>query len=92
MINVTVFMGKIIKDDEFLQNIRYVEICQDYHQNDGKIKKDLIPVMNWNKLNKGELFTFSEGSLLLIKGRLEYYNGKFVVVCESLSYLGKEQI
>ena len=46
----------------------------------------------WNKLNKGELFTFGEGSLLLIKGRLEYYNGKFVVVCESFSYLGKEQI
>lgn len=90
MINIAVFAGKIIKDDENDPCIRMVEIYEDFLEEDLDLKKELVPVMNWNKQNKGELFTFGVGTLLIIKGRLENYKGRFVVVCESLTYLGKE--
>jgi hypothetical protein len=90
MINITVFAGKIVKDDENDPLIRYVEIYQEFLSEKGDIKKELVPVMNWNKERKGELFTFSINTLLIIKGRLENYKGRFVVICENLTYLGKE--
>lgn len=90
MINIAVFAGKIIKNDDNDSSIRMIEIYEDFLEEDNEYKKELVPVINWNRQNKGELFTFSEGTLLIIKGRLENYKGRFVVVCESLTYLGKE--
>lgn len=90
MVNVVVFMGKIVKNDDIHKEIRYLEVVSDFKNNSNQFFKELIPVINWNKTNKGELFSFKENTLLLIKGRLEFFKEKFVVVCEQLTYIGKE--
>ena len=89
MVNVVLFIGVIIKEDPIDEIVRYVEVVEEYKNINGQIVRDVIPVINWNKTNKGNLFTFPIGSLVMIKGHLENYKEKFVVVCESITYLGK---
>ena len=89
MVNVVIFIGVIIKEDTIDEIVRYVEVVQEYKNINGQILRDVIPVINWNKTNKGNLSTFPIGSLVMIKGHLENYKEKFVVVCESITYLGK---
>lgn len=89
MINIVVLMGKIVGDDPEVNTIRKLEIVEDYKNLDGVFQSDTVSVINWNKTNKGELFTFPVGSLVMIRGRMENYKDHFVVVCENLTYLGK---
>ena len=90
MLNVVFFMGQIDEIDSADSNIRYVLVTGEFKNIKGVIQEDLVPVVSWTKTNKGQLFTLSKGSLVLIKGRLEIINRKCVVVCENLSYLGKK--
>ena len=48
----------------------------------------LVPICNWNKESKGEIFTFADGSLVAIRGRIETLNQMIVIVCETITYLG----
>lgn len=89
MINIVVLMGRIVGDDPEVNTIRRLEIVGDYKNLDGVWQTDAVPVINWNKTNKGELFTFPVGSLVMIRGRMENYKNRFVIVCENLTYLGK---
>ena len=90
MLNVVFFMGELGDIDEEKGDLRYVSVVGDFRNVKGVIQNDLIPVVNWTKTSKGELFLLNKGSLVLIKGRLEIINQKCVVVCENLSYLGKK--
>ena len=49
---------------------------------------DKVPLMSWNKEENGELFSFSNGTLVGIKGRVENYRNILVIVIESIIYLG----
>lgn len=89
MLNTVIFMGLLSHIDDNEPLIRYVNIIGEYQNLEGKFNHDYIPVINWNKLNKGDLFTFQDQTCVIIKGRLEVYKNRFVVVCESLSYLHK---
>ena len=89
MVNVVIFMGVIVKDDPDDKLVRYVEVVEEYRNISGQIVRDIIPVINWKKTNKGSLFSFPVGSLVMIKGHLENYLDKFIVVCENINYLGK---
>ena len=49
---------------------------------------DLVPICNWNKENKGEIFSFKENSLVAVRGRIESLNNFVVIVVETITYLG----
>lgn len=89
MLNVVVVFAKLVKDDLNNPIIRYIELTREYKGIKGQFEKDIIPIINWNRSNKGDIFSFPLDSILAIKGRLEVYQEKVVIVCESLSYLGK---
>lgn len=89
MLNIVMFMGQIYSVDCENPLIRYIKISDDFQNMNGKFNDNLIPVINWNKTNKGELFSFQDGAWVIVKGRLEIFNNRFVVVCENLTYLYK---
>lgn len=55
-----------------------------------KKETDLIPLMTWNKTNKGDLFYFDAGSLVAIKGRIEEVDDRAFVIVETIVGIGKK--
>ena len=49
---------------------------------------DIIPICNWNKEKRGEIFHYKDDSLVVIRGRIETLNQQIVIVCETITYLG----
>lgn len=89
MVNVVVLMGKLLDTDITNKNVRLLEVIEDYKNNSGTLSRDVIKIINWNKTNKGELFSLNSESLVMIKGRLEIIENELFVICETITYLGK---
>lgn len=89
MVNVVVLMGILLDGDSKEPSIRYLEIIEDFKSEDGKLKRDIVPLISWTKENKGDLFSLLSNSLVMIKGRIELINNKMLIVCENITYLGK---
>lgn len=84
-ISVIATLREVDKEDK---TIRYVTIDRPYALLKDRLISDRFACLNWNKIDKGELFTFKENSLVAIKGRLENYRNLSVIVVESIVYLG----
>ncbi len=89
MVNVVVLMGRLLGVDESNKNVRLLEVIEDYKNTSGSLSRDIIKIINWNKTNKGELFSLNFESLVMIKGRLEIIENELFVICETITYLGK---
>lgn len=89
MVNVVVLMGRLLGVDESNKNVRLLEVIEDYKNSSGSLSRDIIKIINWNKTNKGELFSLNFESLVMIKGRLEIIENELFVICETITYLGK---
>lgn len=89
MVNVVVLMGRLLDVDESNKNVRLLEVIEDYKNSSGSLSRDIIKIINWNKTNKGELFSLNFESLVMIKGRLEIIENELFVICETITYLGK---
>ena len=87
MLNSVCIIGSLKQKDCKDERIRYlyVERFYSYFINN---EFDLVPLCNWNKENKGELFNFKDDALVAIRGRIETLNQKIVIVCETITYLG----
>lgn len=87
MLNSLSIIGSLLSVDETDKSIRYLLVERVYSTN-SKLEIDTIPLMNWNKSFKGELFVLPNNTMVAIKGRLETFNNKVVVICESITNLG----
>ena len=88
MLNSVSIIGSLSKVDEKEPRIRYLLVERYYSNFSDNIEVDKIPICNWNKESKGEIFTFADGSLVAIRGRIETLNQMIVIVCETITYLG----
>lgn len=91
MVNVVVLMGILLHCDEQNKAIRYLEVIEEFKNNRGELIRDIVPLINWNKIHQGDLFVYQNGATVLVKGRLEIIDDKMYVICENLTYLGKKE-
>ena len=87
MINSVCIIGSLKEIDPFDNRVRYL-LVERFYSSFIKDEIDLIPICNWNKEAKGELFNYKNGSLVAIRGRIETLNQKIIIVCETITYLG----
>lgn len=88
MLNSVSIIGSLSKVDEKEPRIRYLLVERYYSNFSDNIEVDKIPICNWNKENKGEIFSFKENSLVAVRGRIESLNNFVVIVVETITYLG----
>ena len=88
MLNSVSIIGSLSKVDEKEPRIRYLLVERYYSNFSDNIEVDKIPFCNWNKENKGEIFSFKENSLVAVRGRIESLNNFVVIVVETITYLG----
>ena len=88
MLNSVSIIGSLSKVDEKESRIRYLLVERYYSNFSNNIEVDKIPICNWNKENKGEIFSFKENSLVAVRGRIESLNNFVVIVVETITYLG----
>lgn len=81
-------IGRLVEQDENDSCIRYCIVEKPFFFNSDDEAYDKVPLMNWNKEENGELFSFSNNTLVGIKGRVENYRNILVIVIESIIYLG----
>lgn len=81
---------RLLSRDQEDKSIRYCKIEKPYFVYDETNKEDIIPLQNWNREENGELFNFENNTLVGIKGRVENYRNKVVIVIESIMYLGSK--
>ena len=88
MLNSVTIIGALQLRSSDDKRIRYLEVERYYSNFKESIIKDFVPLMNWNKDIKGEIFSLPDKSLVAIRGRLEVENKILVVVVETITYLG----
>ena len=81
-------IGRLVEQDESDSCIRYCIVEKPFFSSSENESFDKVPLMSWNKEENGELFSFSNGTLVGIKGRVENYGNILVIVIESIIYLG----
>ena len=87
MLNSVCIIGSLKHQDEKDERIRYLlveRIYSSFLNND----VDIIPICNWNKEKRGEIFHYKDDTLVAIRGRIETLDEKIVIVCETITYLG----
>lgn len=87
MFNSVSVIGALLEVDKSEPNIRYLLIERAYSNLKSGILTDKVPIMNWNKEAKGEVFSFPERSLVALRGRIETYNSRVVIVVETITNL-----
>ena len=87
MLNTVTLIGALLNVDSNEPRMRYLLVERVYSNYKDSIIVDKIPLLNWNKEPKGEIFVLPEGSMVAIKGRLETFNEKVVIVVESMTSL-----
>ncbi|MDD6302625.1 MAG: hypothetical protein PUA56_04940 [Bacillales bacterium] len=87
--NSVTIIGVLKNRDEKNPEIRYIMLRRDYEISSSQGQDDLIGIMNWDKGSKGEIFSFKDESQVAIKGRIEIYLNRPVIICEFIQYLGK---
>lgn len=75
-----ILYGKI-KRLENIDDVIYIEVERSYKDQNGIIKKDLIPCKYWSKNKKNLLFNLYDNTSIIIKGRIEEED-KLVVIVE----------
>lgn len=88
MLNSVTVIGALKAQSSIDKRVRYLEIERYYSNFKDSIIKDEIPLMNWNKEPKGEIFSLPNGSMVAIRGRLEVIDTLVVIVVETITYLG----
>ena len=88
MLNSVSLIGHLGEIDKEEKRIRYLYVERFFSKYDGNIELDKIPIVNWNKEVKGEIFSFNEKSIVAIRGRIESLNNIVVIVVETIVYLG----
>lgn len=91
MINHISLNGILRQVDE-KNNIRYVEVVRSYKNEQGIYPSDFFKVMMWSRNVNNKLFSYKEGTLVSIDGRLENINQETVIVCESLMYIVSNEV
>lgn len=89
MLNSVNLIG-VLSKVEREKNFRLLEVERGYMPLYEKKETDLIPLMTWNKTNKGDLFYFDAGSLVAIKGRIEEVDDRAFVIVETIVGIGKK--
>ena len=87
MLNSVCLIGSLKHRDKKDARIRYLLVERIFSTfiND---EVDYVPICNWNKEKRGEVFLHKDDSLVAIRGRIETLNGQIVIVCETITYLG----
>jgi hypothetical protein len=88
MINCVNMIATLKDVDEKNPYIRYCLVRRPYPLFDENYQGDEVPLVNWNKDKVGTLFALKSDSLVAIKGRIENYSSRLVVVIETIDYLG----
>ena len=88
MLNSVNIIGALKHIDDHDPRIRYLFVERSYSIPSFDLEKDLIPIVNWNKEPKGEIFIFPNSTLVAIRGRIEMLNEKLVIVVETITNLG----
>lgn len=88
MLNSICLVGSLVEIDNKEPRIRYLLVERVYTNFSDNLIIDKIPLCNWNKEVKGEIFTFKNNSLVAVRGRIETLNNNVVIVVETITYLG----
>lgn len=88
MLNNVTIIGSLLNVDYNEPKLRMMLVERVYSNYKESIIVDKIPIMNWNKEAKGEIFVLPENTLVAIKGRLETFNDRVVIVVETITNLG----
>lgn len=88
MFNCVSIIGSLLDGDKDEPRIRYILVERVYSNLKANVITDKIPIMNWNKEPRGEIFSFPKNAMVALRGRIESYNDKTVIVCETITNLG----
>ena len=88
MFNSVCIVGSLLEIDKEEPKIRYLLVERAYSNFKNNIITDKIPIMNWNKESKGEIFSFPNHSLVALRGRIESFCNKTVIIVETITNLG----
>lgn len=88
MLNSVTIIGALLSRSPIDKRIRYLEVERYYSNFKESIVKDEVPIMNWNRDSRGEIFSLPDKSLVAIRGRLEVESKLLVIVVETITYLG----
>ena len=88
MLNSVCVVGSLMDVDLNEPKIRYLKVERVFSKFKESVEIDVIPICNWNKQEKGEIFSFANKSLVVIRGRLETLGQRIVIVVETITYLG----
>ena len=88
MLNSICLVGSLVEIDNKEPRIRYLLEERVFTNFADNLIIDKIPLCNWNKEVKGEIFTFKNNSLVAVRGRIETLNNNVVIVVETITYLG----
>lgn len=87
MINHISIIGILRNIDEANDIIRYIEVKRNYKNNLGQYDSDCFPCIMWSRNNKNQLFSYREGTLVAIEGRLEIEEKQMYIIIETITYL-----
>jgi len=87
MLNHISMVGVLKNIDAKDKNVRYIEVKRNYKNEVGHYDCDCFPCMMWTKTYKNQLFSFNEGTLVALDGRLELINDKITIIIENITYL-----
>ncbi len=87
MLNRVSIVGLLKDIDEKNSLVRYIEVKRNYKNSSGQYDIDLFPCIMWSKTNKCELFSYQNGTLVALDGRLELIEERVLIIVESITYL-----
>lgn len=88
MLNSVCVIGSLLEVSKEDPRIRFLLLERVYSNFKDHIITDKIPIMNWNKQAKGEIFSLPDHSLVVIRGRIESLEEKIIIITESITNLG----
>ena len=83
-VNLVATLKEVDDKDPF---IRYCLVSKPYDIKNAQEDCCIVPLINWNKNKYGELFALKDNSLVAIKGRVELYKEKVIILVETITLL-----
>jgi hypothetical protein len=76
------------KGDVITENTRYIRVQRPYRDSKGHFSEDRFPIRYWSKATNNYFMNMKLGTLIGIKGRLEYVeNIGITIICDFLESL-----
>jgi hypothetical protein len=86
MISNVMVIGEM--DEVISENTRYIKVIRPYRDSNGKVMEDRFPIRYWSRATNTYFMMMKYGTLIGIRGRLEYVKDLGVVImCDFLEPL-----